>query len=308
MKIYLAGLYASSFDKTSSLYRNKLTDEEKAIYDTVTPYILESYHYIGKGKRMSSKIRETNRRVFLDSGAFSSFTKGVTVNIEDYVRFIMENKDIIIQEDGALCASVLDAIGDYKSTFWNQAKMQELGVTPLPCYHYGEPKEVLDYYVQNYPYMTIGGMVPISTPQLKIWLDRIWQYIVDEQGKPKTKVHGFGLTTLSLMQNYPWYSVDSSAWVQAGSVGNIYFNHRTIPISEHSPARKKRDGHYDNLPKSQQEAIREYVEGKGFSIERLRANYYSRWLFNCVYFKELNEHITKDKPTTYQQKMPGLFK
>ena len=110
------------------------------------------------------------------------------------------------------------------------------------------------------------------------------------------------------MQNYPWYSVDSSAWVQAGSVGNIYFNDRIIPISEHSPSRKKRDGHYDNLPKSQQEAIREYVEGKGFSIERLRANYYSRWLFNCVYFKELNEHITKDKPTTYQQKMPGLFK
>jgi hypothetical protein len=31
--------------------------------------------------------------------------------------------------------------------------------------------------------------------------------------RPDLKVHGFGVTTWSLMQRYPWDSVDSSAWV-----------------------------------------------------------------------------------------------
>lgn len=308
MKIYLAGLYANSFYNSGPLYRNKLNEQEQAIHDQIAPHILESYHYIGKGRSMPTKIRDTHRRVFLDSGAFSAFTKGIEVRIEDYVRFIQENTDIIVQDGGALCASVLDAIGNCNETYANQKRMEAMGVKPLPCFHYGEPEAALEYYLTHYEYITIGGMVPISTPQLRLWLDRIWdKHITDKDGKPRCKVHGFGLTTLSLMERYPWYSVDSSSWVQVGSVGNIYYNDRALAISEHSPSRKTVDKHYDSLPKMQQDCIRAHVESKGFDIERLRVNYCSRWLYNCLYFKELNEHITRDKPQTYKASNPGLF-
>lgn len=308
MKIYLAGLYANSFYNTGPLYRNKLNEKEQEIHNQIAPYILESYHYIGKGRSMSAKIRNTHRQVFLDSGAFSAFTKGVTVSIDDYVAFIKDNEDIIVRDGNALCASVLDAIGDCNATYANQIAMQQRGVTPLPCFHYGEPEEALEYYLTHYEYITLGGMVPISSPQLKLWLDRIWDKIItDKDGKPRCKVHGFGLTTLSLMERYPWYSVDSSSWVQVGSVGNIYYKGTTLAISEHSPSRKVRGRHYDSLPEMQRECIRSYVESKGFSIERLRVNYCARWLYNCLYFKELNEHITKDKPEIFRASNPGLF-
>src|SRR5690606_10804597 len=114
------------------------------------------------------KMRTDGVKVFLDSGAFSAYTQGVTIDIGQYCEYIQRNADIIE------FASVLDAIGDHVGTYHNQMEMERRGVRPLPCFHYGEPTEVLDYYVENYEYITIGGMVPISTPQLRIWLDRLW--------------------------------------------------------------------------------------------------------------------------------------
>jgi len=51
--------------------------------------------------------------VFLDSGAFSSFTKKVDINIEQYIDFIKSNADLLDHY------SVLDVIGDAKATLKN---------------------------------------------------------------------------------------------------------------------------------------------------------------------------------------------
>ena len=126
--------------------------------------------------------------MFLDSGAFSAFTLGKVIDLPAYVDYCKRNADIIE------FASVLDGIGDPLLTFKNQKAMEKLGVTPLPCFHYGEDERYLEYYIKNYDYITIGGMVPIATPQLFHWLDRIWaKYLVDGARRAKIKVHGFGL-------------------------------------------------------------------------------------------------------------------
>ena len=278
MKLYNAGIYTSNFNFHGKVY-SKLDDTEKWMRHSVDNY-LESYHYIHRESAVK-KIRKEGVKVFLDSGAFSAFSLGATIDIGEYCDYIHENADIID------FPSVLDAIGDAEGTFKNQEEMERRGVNPLPCFHYGEPMELLDYYVKKYRYITLGGMVPISTPQLKIWLDRIWEeHLTDAKGFPLTKVHGFGLTSLPLMHRYPWYSVDSSTWVQWAANGMILIPSRTgqLDVSNKSSRRKIPGQHLDSLTDIERISLENEIRSFTIDPERLREYYYSRWAWNAWAF------------------------
>lgn len=306
MKLYLAGIYTSNFDLNGRVY-SRLDDREKEMRRGVD-WFLESYHYIHR-QRQVDKIRREGVKVFLDSGAFSAFSMGVSVDIGKYCDYILKNEDIIEVIDGQPLASVLDAIGDAEGTYKNQMEMERRGVRPLPCYHYGEPVEVLDYYVSNYSYITIGGMVPISTPQLKLWLDRLWtHHLTHADGTPKVKVHGFGLTSLPLMMRYPWYSVDSSTWVQWAANGMILVPGQVgqVDVSNKSSRRKIRGQHMDSVAGIETAAIEASIRACGADPDRLRDLYFSRWAFNAFAFP----HYSRDKVFEGDKFIPdyvGLF-
>lgn len=296
MKLYLAAVLYNDFRAGSTVYKRLDKREQRAVDEN--PHILDSYHYI-KNPRIIKRIRETGKRIFLDSGAFSAFTQGATININEYCRFVKQNRDLFE------VISVLDAIGDADKTYANQKEMERVGIPALPCYHYGEPEDVIDYYATNYEYITIGGMVPISTPQLRIWLDRIWsKYLVNPDGTPKLKVHGFGLTSVPLLVRYPWYSADSSSWVQLGGMGNVFMpQFGTLAISEFAPQRKEAERHFDNLSAEHQTVVREFIESLGFDIARLRTLHLSRKCFNMVTYGMTASYVG-DK---YVQTQPTLF-
>lgn len=283
MRLFNAGIYTSNFDRLGTVY-SKLTPEEVSMRESCENF-LESYHYIHKESAVA-KIRRDGIKVFLDSGAFSAFTQGVTIDIARYCDYIHRNADIIE------FPSVLDAIGDCDGTYRNQMEMERRGVRPLPCFHYGEPTEVLDHYVANYDYITIGGMVPISTPQLKIWLDRLWaEHLTNADGTPKIKIHGFGLTSLPLMFRYPWYSVDSSTWVQWAANGMILIPGKAgqVDVSNRSSRRKQRGQHLDAHPEIITRAIENEIREFGGDPDRLRDLYYARWAWNAWAFPKYAE-------------------
>jgi len=290
MRLYLAGLFTNGFGNDRNKMVRKLLENENKQRKEV-PWHLESYHYVHSQKSVDI-MRDSGKKIFLDSGAFSAFTLGKETDIKAYCKYIQANEDIIE------CASVLDGIGDPQKTLDNQITMEQLGTRPLPCFHYGEDPKFLKHYVKNYDYITIGGMVPISTPQLRYWLDEIWEkYLTDGAGRPLLKVHGFGLTTIPLMEEYPWFSVDSSSWVQISSNGNILLCDRfkSLSVSDKSPARKQAGQHYDSLDKYSQKAIRKILKKDGYKIGRLRTEYLSRWAYCCHSFNQLGIRINQQK-------------
>jgi hypothetical protein len=243
--------------------------------------------------------------VFLDSGAFSAFSLGVSVDLPAYCKYIQENVDIIRHEDGICMASVLDGIGDPLQTYRNQLEMEERGVRPLPCFHYGEDERYLEYYIANYEYITLGGLVPISKPQQKMWLDRIWNdYLVDSKGHARIKVHGFGLTTSEIMLRYPWHSVDSSSWVQIGAHGNIFMDGKTYAVSSESPNMKVANQHIDTLPPLLQAELERKIIERGHDPVRLRENTYARWSYNAEEYARLGREMAAMQFTLGQ---PELF-
>lgn len=293
MNLYLAAIYTSNLHLSSSFFA-RMTPEEKAQRLSVDN-LLESYHYLHQQIKVD-RVREDGVQVFLDSGAFSAFTKGVRIDLPKYCDYIKRNEDIIKKEDGVLLASVLDGIGDVHLTYENQLAMEAHGVRPLPCFHYGEDERYLEWYIANYEYITLGGMVPIETKDLIIWLDRMWdKYLTDGSGNARLKVHGFGVTTVSIMKRYPWHSVDSSSWVQAARTGNVLLlpEARALAVSNESPARKIQGQHIDNLAPVQREALEQRLRSCGVDTDRMRETYISRWAYNIWAYAELGRTHVK---------------
>lgn len=290
MRVFIAGLYTSNANIGSRLYNEVMNEKERSVLHSMRD-LLESYHYINKQIAVE-RIRDVGTRVFLDSGAFSAFTLGKVIDLPAYCKYIHDNADIIE------FASVLDGIGDPLKTWQNQVEMERLGAKPLPCFHWGEDERYLEHYVANYEYITLGGMVPHSSEENREWLDHVWKnYLTTPDGHAKCKVHGFGMTSPSLMQRYPWYSVDSSSWVQMAFRGAVWTPEwGTLHVSSTSPARKVEGQHVDNFTQPIKEAVVQKLADRGYDYERLATIYISRWVFNIESFILLGLEMAKKDP------------
>jgi len=237
--------------------------------------------------------------LFLDSGAFSAWSKNVDIDIQEYIKFIKENEKYI-----SVYAN-LDVINDAEGTLKNQRIMEEAGLNPLPCFHYGDDIKYLKEYL-DYDYLALGGMVPISSKDLAVWLDDLFSnHLTDKTGMPVCKIHGFGMTSLKLMMRYPWYSVDSTSWVMAARTGVIYVpriknggyiydeNCWKVSISEKSPNMKEEGKHFTTLSASKQDLIKGYVEDKGYKLEELASDYKKRDEINIIYYLDLEKTMPK---------------
>lgn len=257
MKIYAAGYYSASGVRTVNGLASNLSRPD---------HVLESYFYIGKNHE-AQKIRDDKRTIFLDSGAFSMFTQGVEVDLSKYAQFIIDNRDIIH------IASNLDVIGKdaEQGTYDNQQALErllenhELDVKPV---HHARDKDtwLRRYMDEGYEDIFLGGMVPESTPYLRGWLDHVFSEIIcDGAGLPRVRIHGFGLTTLELMLRYPWFSVDSTAWVMNSRYGICFMDidGRTFKVhfSDQSPTRHDDGGwHYKTLKPAEKKKVDERLE------------------------------------------------
>lgn len=306
MNVFMAAVYTNNYMPGQNRHL-KLNDHEKNICRTL-PHILESYHYVGK-QRYVDDMRREGARVFLDSGAFSAYTLGIEISVREYCEYIQRNLDIIRVEDDVVMASVLDGIGDPLQTYRNQLEMEARGARPLPCFHAGEDERYLEWYVQNYEYITLGGMVGSSTKQLCVWLDRVWdRYLVDGSGRPRLKVHGFGITAVPIMERYPWHSCDSSSWIQSAAFGSIVTpKHGPLTVSEKSPSRHDAGQHVTTLTQIEQDYVLQMLEEQGFTYERLSTVYESRAAYNLWAFGVINTMINAINSERFKARVQELF-
>jgi hypothetical protein len=306
MNIFMAAVYTNSYKPGMNRYVKLNEREQAAVRDL--PHILESWHYVGK-QSFVDHMRRDNAQIFLDSGAFSAYTLGVELSVEVYCDYIKRNMDILRKEDGVVMASVLDGIGDPLQTWRNQLEMEYRGAKPLPCFHAGEDERYLEHYVKNYEYITLGGMVGSSSKALCVWLDRIWdRYLTDGSGRPRLKVHGFGITAIPIMERYPWHSCDSSSWIQSAAFGSIVTpQYGPLSVSEKSPSRHDAGQHVVNLTAIEQEHVLRMLEEQGFTYERLSTVYESRAAYNLWAFGVINTMMNAANNQRFKATVQELY-
>lgn len=191
-----------------------------------------SFFYIPK----SDNVQYNFQRFLLDSGGFTARTKGQEISIKDYVDYI--NKKQI------LYAFNLDT-NDIEQSLEHQRILDVYtDAIILPIYHHDEyyhPKhrELIDYYVEKYPWIGVGGLVrsPLKPEEKLEMLD----YVFSKTGD-KVRVHGLGVTDIPLLLRYPWYSTDSSSWLSSARHGRFF----SIKDSREAFWRKETKGYIEN--------------------------------------------------------------
>jgi hypothetical protein len=288
MKVYLAG-EREAISKAGG---------ERSKWASVVKRRLFSYYYHGfqDTNRISRDIKnsaEMGLDLFLDSGAFTAFTKGAVIDPERYAEYIHDSAKV-----WTTCSS-LDAIGDPAKTYEYFKILRSMGCKVQPVFHCREDELWLRKYLdEGYDYIFLGGMVPEQTNWLMNWLDGLWRnYLTNKDGTARVKIHGFGLTDQRLIFRYPWYSVDSTSWLMIGVYGGCSFmtpsGLRKVTFSDSSPQLKD-DGswHYKQLTPPLRQQVDIWLKELGVTAEQVGTHYSYRDMVNAATYQRMEAFAT----------------
>jgi len=223
-------------------------------------------------------------KVFLDSGAFTVWTKGNTIDIHEYIDFLIMNKN--------RCATyaALDVIGSAMGSLQNYKIMKKAGLDPLPCLHIGEEEKVLNFYCEEAGHVGLGGVAKTKHTKRVKWYDSVFRDRTD------IKFHGFAVVHMKLLRRYPWHSVDGTFAATAARRGGIITPFGHYSIIKGSPYERL----YHTASPGVKKNILDHVESYGFDMKRLclpKESIY-RFAFNAkclqAFIKTLSEKTYKN--------------
>lgn len=182
---------------------NTNKEELEVVRELKPKNVLVSYWYF-KNKPMKEFCDEIGYKpnILLDSGAYSAFTKGKTVNLLDYMRYITDNSPFLESYIS------LDVITDSQLSVAFYDVMRMKGFDPLPVYHYGEDQRILDHYLAvGARRIALGGTVPIKNKSLiAYWCKELHSRHSD------IDFHLLGSTSKVVLESASVRSCDASSW------------------------------------------------------------------------------------------------
>lgn len=290
MDIYMAGSTFKGLDEwLQSKGYNKLlsqVNDRKIIREWVN------------AKRTNPNTQRS--KLFIDSGAFSAHTKGIEVDVDDYIEYLNLNDDAL---------TVFAQVDKIPGTFGIPYTYQELQEAPMlswenylymapklksrykliPIFHQQEDfkwlRNLLEYVDENgnhIPYIGISTRNDAPVKDKKAWLSMVFD-IIARSSNPNVKTHAFGMTSISLLEQFPFTSADSTSWIMTAVNGSIFTEYGVLLISEVS---KGRQNHFDKLDSKSKENLTKYIESRGFTVEGLSKDYKLREMFNITYMND----------------------
>lgn len=239
---------------------------------------------------------QAKSKFFIDSGAFTTWTKGKKVDVDKYIEFLNANDSqltIFGQVDDipgkpGYVASWEDRQIACKNTIENYKYMIERLVSPEKClytfhchnnFKYLEEFLNKEHFIKGKPfkptYMALGGMGNTSKEERIRFIDKAFQ-IIKSSKNPNIKVHLFGITSFDLLQYFPEVtSIDSTTWLLTAAMGNILTDSGPLYVSEMKGGEIKID-----------ENTKKRITSYGFSIEQLRKSAECRCIYNAMWMED----------------------
>lgn len=164
--------------------------------------ILISYVYLQNYDSKANQHEFKPKNLMLDSGAFTAWKVGKEIDI-----------DALIQEGlkTRYCETVcLDVISSAQESLKNALYMKAQGSKAYPVFHCGEPWEILDSYVKEFPKVGLGFKEKLDFNWISKCFERHWPH----------PFHSFGFISKKLLTTFPFHSADSTGWEAAHRHGS----------------------------------------------------------------------------------------
>ena len=242
---------------------------------------------------------------FVDSGAFSAWTKGAKINTDMYIYWLNKNDNSIdlfgqldaIPGDRNHFTSQKDVKKSGYESWSNYLYMRDRVVSPkklLYTFHVGEPKEYLEMALewkdsdgQPIPYIALGGLVGKPTEVRRNFLNMCFN-IIRASPNSNVKVHTFGMTERKLLEEFPITSADSTSWIMIGATGGILTDVGIVYVTD---KRKYEPNYYKKLFNTSLEKFNSWLFEFGFTVDELSNSRDNRIIYNGLWMMNRFSHI-----------------
>lgn len=181
----------------------------------------------------------THGKLFVDSGAHSAHTKGVKLDLKEYMGFVNDNIDkiyVYVQVDKIPGVYLMpktpqDFLEAPKLSWENYLEMRENSKDPdklIPVFHMGEDLKWLEQMCnyefsdgKHIPYIGLSPRGDVSL-QAKYDFSASCFAVIQRSKNPNVKTHAFGATSLSMLERLPYTSADSTTWVLVSAFGQVW--------------------------------------------------------------------------------------
>ena len=257
-------------------------------------------------------------RIFIDSGAYSAHTKGVPIDVDDYINYLNEIEEYC--EVYAQVDHIAGRFGQEKDpadvakapqiSWDNYLYMRPKLKNPdklMPVFHQGEDFKWLenmleaDFDGEKVAYIGVSCSKDIAYTEWPKWFDRVFD-MIKRSSNPNVKTHAFGMTSLRYLPQYPFTSADSTSWIKFAAYGTAVTDFGPIGISER---RVHELDHIHHLPEADKNDMIKYFKDNGFDYEQLTtdSNYRNKW--NAHYYKTWCDNYKYIGPETFG--VPSFF-
>lgn len=258
-------------------------------------------------KKLFQERCEAGLVTFLDSGAFTAWTKDAKIDVDEYIEYVNKydkGLSYFMQVDEipgkkGYTPTPAERLASNQRTWENYLYMRERVTSPqklAPVFHAGSDIKILRRLLAFEPkidLIAIGNIVGKTKKEKEAKLATIFEEI-KKSPNPTVKIHALGVQDFGLSEQFPLYSADASSWIMVSANGGIMSDHGPILVSEKSTEKKN---HYANQTPAVQEQMRKLMTKFGFTYEDLSTNYKSRTLFNIKWLDWRSERYvcTYDK-------------
>lgn len=187
----------------------------------------------------AQNANKTHGKLLIDSGAHSAHTKGISLDLDEYMGFVNDNIDKI-----SLYVQVDKIPGVYrqpktqkdwleapKLSWENYLYMREKSkdyTKLVPVFHQGEDfkwlQNLCDYKFSDGSQIPYIGLSPRGDVSLKAKYDFCAECfsVIQSSSQPDVKTHAFGATSLAMLERLPFTSADSTTWVLVSAYGQVW--------------------------------------------------------------------------------------
>lgn len=269
-------------------------------------YRLLSMHKSFKGNTrvwcdVSHSPKSAMREVMLDSGAFTAYTKGHKVSLDDLIRTYDDvlrrlnpklqvwliNLDVIPGEVGRVATP-----DEFKSAMAqsdaNYAVLKKrYGSRVIPVYHRTEGESQLLHVASMNDYIGIG-FGPKTAEENRIAHAEECLAITKRMGK---LVHGLATTGYEMLRRAPFDTVDSATWLYIAAMGGVMFVDdrgliRNLAVSSSSPKQSELRQHYNSLSEDEQALVLKRCAEAKVELAQIQNDLSYRILFNAHQMRE----------------------
>lgn len=210
----------------------------------------------------------------MDSGAFSAWRMGGSIDLGEYIEFLQEHAPLLwhtvaldnIPGQWGRARTSDDVERSARISFKNWECMRKAGLDPIPVFHQGERFEWLEQMIKaGARYVGISPSDDTADIVQRDWLDNVFTLLTTEDGMPLIKAHAFGIGNISILKRYPFYSADSTTWAVNPGFGEMMVPHYKDGRPDYSRVPHKivisdQQQQFEALSPMLQEYVRRYIE------------------------------------------------